>query len=386
MKILFITSYLPGRGLHGGSSRIFEILRFLKEKGHFIYLVSFHQREKTKIYEKRIEELVDGLKIFDKTPMLGKPYNDVLEFLKELFTKESFDLVQFEYIHTGDYLNSIPQNIPTILTEHELNFQALKKRIELESLIFNKALYFLKSQIVKKRELRIMKKVDKIICVNEMDSKVLSTYIQPEKIEIIPHGVDVEFFSPNSEIEPEKDTIGFFGYYKHYPNVDAVLYFSREIFPKIKREHPSLKFLIIGRNPPKEVRNLEKIKGITVTGYVDDLKSHLQRCEVIVSPIRLGMGMRVKILEAMSMGKPIVATSLSCEGFKAVDGVHLIKANEPQTFAESVSYLLENPEMAKKLGSNARKLAVSEYNYKKIGNILENLYKIVLEEKSIAKN
>ncbi len=386
MKILFFTSYLPGRGLHGGSSRIFEILRFLKEKGHFIYLLSFHQDEKNKRKKLKIEELVDELTVFDKTPMLGKPYPEISLFLENLLQKETFDLIQFEYIHTGDYYKSIPPSIPTVLTEHELNFQALKRRVEIEKLVFNKILYFLKSQIVRKRELRIMKNVDKIICVNEMDKKELSKYISSENISVIPHGVDVNFFAPQPEYEPEKETIGFFGYYKHYPNVDAVLYFAKEIFPLIKKEHPSIKFLIIGREPPREVRALEKIKGIVVTGYVENLREYLQKCEVIISPIRLGMGMRVKILEAMAMAKPIVATRLSCEGFKVIDGKHLLIANEPQIFAESVSFLLENPEIAKKFGENARKLAIAEYNYKKIGNMIESLYQKVILEKSIAKN
>ncbi len=383
MKILFITSYLPGRGLHGGSSRIFEIIRYLKEKGHHISLISFYHKEKGQDPEKKIKKYVDSLRIINKTPMLGKPYKEVLELIKRSSERENFDLVQFEYIHTGDYANAISPKIPRILTEHELHFYALKKRVSMEKSISGKMINFAKFLLVRKRELNVMKKMDKIICVNEMDAKELRNYIDPEKIEVIPHGVDVDFFAPIPHIKVEKNSIGFFGYYKHYPNVDAVIFFAKEILPLIRKEVPDVKFYIIGRNPPPEVKKLERIKGIVVTGYVQDLRPYIQKCEVIISPIRLGMGMRVKIMEAMSMGKPIVATDLSCEGFDVIDGRHVLIANEPHIFAECVLYLLENQAESQKIGENARALIVEKYNYRKIGEMIENLYHQVVEEKNI---
>ncbi|MBN2433081.1 MAG: glycosyltransferase [Acidobacteria bacterium] len=383
MRILFLSAYLPGRGLHGGSSRIFELLHYLHNR-HNITLLTFLNRHDD---ESRVQDLKKMCQRVDIVPLPGKrpfylfPFEPFIDYhseefsrrLEKILKKEKVDLVQYEYVQMGLFHEQIP-HVPSVLTEHEINFLALQRQGGFITRPLRRIKNYYNSLQMMKRELEILRQMDRVICMNRTEAQALTGYLEADRLTVLPHGVDTEYFAPRTDVEEEPFTIGFFGAYHHYPNVDAVLHFVNDILPLVKERIPAAHFQVIGINPPPELETLGERPDVTVTGFVPDIRTALARCSVIAVPVRLGLGMRVKMLEAMSMGKPVVATDLACEGLDFLDGQHLIMSNKPDTFAESVCYLLQDRKCRESLGREARQLVEERYNYQSIGSQLENIY------------
>jgi glycosyltransferase involved in cell wall biosynthesis len=369
--------------LHGGSSRIFELLHYLHNR-HKISLLTFLNRHDD---DSRVQDLrkmcqrVDIVPLPEKRPFYLLPFEPFIDYhsaefslrLEKILKKEKVDLVQYEYVQMGLYHQQIP-DVPAVITEHEINFLALQRQSEFISNPLRRLKNYYNSLQMMKRELEILTRMDRVICMNRTESQALTGYLEPDRLAVLPHGVDTEYFSPMPDVAEEPDTIGFFGAYHHYPNVDAVHYFVNDILPLVKERIPTAHFQVIGINPPPELEALNERPDVTVTGFVPDIRTALAQCSIIAVPVRLGLGMRVKMLEAMAMGKPVVATDLACEGLDFLDGQHLIMSNKPETFAESVCYLLQDRKCRQSLGQEARLLVEERYNYRSIGSQLEKIY------------
>jgi glycosyltransferase involved in cell wall biosynthesis len=158
------------------------------------------------------------------------------------------------------------------------------------------------------------------------------------------------------------------------PNVDAVLWFAREVLPLIQREMPQVSLKVVGRNPHPRLQGLQRSSNIILTGYVDDVRPYIGEAAVYVVPLRVGGGTRLKLLEAMSMAKAIVSTSLGCEGIPIRPDRELVIADEPESFARAVVRLMRYRERRAQLGISARELAVSEHDWRHITPLLERVY------------
>jgi glycosyltransferase involved in cell wall biosynthesis len=154
----------------------------------------------------------------------------------------------------------------------------------------------------------------------------------------------------------------FLGVMHYRPNVDAAMYFAREILPHLLRERPNLTFTIVGGGAPEELRRLAG-PNVILTDRVPDTRPYLARAGAFVVPLRMGSGTRLKVLEAMAMGRPVVSTSLGCEGIAVVDGQHALVADDPSTFARTVLQVLGDPALASRLGSNGRHLVERRYSW-----------------------
>lgn len=390
MKILFLSAYLPGRGLHGGSSRIFEILHYL-HRHHEISLMCFKNRHDDSSRVRELKNMCRRVDIFllnERRPFYLFPYEPYIDYqseefhhrLQKLVQKEKFDLIQFEYVQMGLFHKDV-EGIPSVLTEHELGFLAALKRIPFLENPFEKIRARYNALQTMKRELEILQTVDHVICMNQHETDTVRGYLQKDNVSVLPHGLDTVYFQPDPSIEPEPFSIGFFGAYHHQPNVDAVLHFVRDIFPLVKERVPAAHFYAIGIHPPEELQRLNDRADVTVTGFVSDIRELLNKCRVVVAPLRLGLGMRVKMMEAMGMGKPVVATDLACAGFDAVDGQHVMIANTPETFSEAVCYLLQDRGCAERLGKEARKLVEEHFDFNAVGRRMEAIYQQVLDRR-----
>ena len=205
---------------------------------------------------------------------------------------------------------------------------------------------------------------DKVLTLTHQGKDELLAIFPDLDIAIVPHGVDVETFSFSPQAE-EENSLVFLGNYLHYPNVDAVLYFHAEIWPRLKTALPELKFLVVGQSPPPEITRLASDKSIVVTGTVDDVTPYLKRGKVFICPVRLGGGFRGKILEAMAIGRPVVSTRLGAEGIPASDGKNIILADKPDDFVKGIANLISNTELYQRIQENARKLMEDYYAWDK---------------------
>jgi len=171
------------------------------------------------------------------------------------------------------------------------------------------------------------------------------------------------------------NTLLFVGTMSYPPNADAVRFFCKQIFPLIRQRVPDVKLCVVGLEPPPEVRALEALGNIVVTGEVEDLTEYYRQAQVVIVPMRAGAGTRLKILEAMALGRPVVSTSVGCEGLAVRHGEHLMVADQPADFAGQVIELLANHEQRRRLCQRARRLVEQHHDWNVIGEQFLNLFR-----------
>ena len=164
---------------------------------------------------------------------------------------------------------------------------------------------------------------------------------------------------------------------------DAVLYFHKEIWPRIKEQIPDIKFYVVGQGPPPEIQNLSQDQAIIVTGRVDDVRVYLKKGRILICPVRLGGGFRGKILEAMAIGQPVVSTPLGAEGIPASNRENILIANNPEEFTQAVSDLLSDDSLFDKIRNNARKLVEEKYAWEKGVEVMEEVLEKMIQKKPL---
>jgi sugar transferase (PEP-CTERM/EpsH1 system associated) len=196
------------------------------------------------------------------------------------------------------------------------------------------------------------------------------------RVVVIRNGVDSEYFSPSQQFEspfaPGERPIVFTGAMDYWPNVDAVMWFAREVLPRVRRHNPSVRFCVVGMNPESSVRALASDPAVKVTGRVDDVRPYLQHACVVVAPLRVARGIQNKVLEAMAMAKPVVVTAASAAALSVRQGVELEVASDAHEFAAKVLALVD-PLRAERMGSLARQRVLKDYAWPASLKLLDEL-------------
>ncbi len=204
--------------------------------------------------------------------------------------------------------------------------------------------------------------VDGTIAVSADEGQEISEINPLLSVEVVENGVDLEYFRSGKQ-EDERLQLAFVGAMNWRPNQDAAVYFAEEIFPLIRKQVPEASAVFVGGAPPTQVKRLGDIAGITVTGRVDDVRPYVHQSAMVIVPLRIGGGTRLKILEAMAMGKAVVSTSIGAEGLEVTDGVNIMLADTPSDFADRVKQLSLNKPLRKQLGEAGRKLVEESYGW-----------------------
>lgn len=396
LMISFRNLWPPHEG--GYILRVLNIGKILKKK-YRVDLLTLIEREEQKrdiaelqkIFDKvtyfvhpRSKEYLNTLfGIFSKNPLQVSYYHSksIEKWLKENY--KGYDLLYFNTIRTATYAQNIrAKKVIDLIDSISLNYELAKEWAS----FFWKLIYKIEITKVSNFELNIISKnpiFQKIFISSPFDKQYLENKINREVKELIvlPHGVREEILQRNLDIKPENNWISFFGKMDYRPNTDAVLWFSREVFPLIKRKKPALKFYIIGMNPPREVQGLERIQGIKVTGFLKDPYSILERSKLIVIPLRFGAGIQNKVLEAMALGKAIITSSVGARGIEeAKEGEHfdVVDTNRPKTWVEKILNSLSNHQRRKEIGREARILIQENYRWEEIQErLLEEIDKTI---------
>ncbi len=388
LNILFVTAMLPSK-MHGGGVVMLNLIKELS-KYNDISLISFIDFEKEREYIKNIKPYVKKIRIFERwsqKKLLDRGADLVPDGIRTDFycpelaeevsielKRKKYDILQFEYLQMAIYkgLCRIPKRMKVLITDHETICEAFRQRIKLFPLgmFWSDVKEYLRFFHY---ETSVLKHFSKVFVFTEQDALNLLKYSPDINIAIHPLGVDFDYFS--RELAKEKfPSLIFLGNYEHFPNREAVVNFSKNLFPKIKEKYHDIKFYIVGHMPRKEILKLaENDKNIIVTNTVEDVRPFIQRASIFVAPIKSGTGMRLKVLEAMASKKAIVSTRLGCMGIKAEDKKHLLIAKNDNEFIENILLLLENVQLRKELGRNAFELAKS-YDWKNIAQQRQNVY------------
>jgi glycosyltransferase involved in cell wall biosynthesis len=222
-------------------------------------------------------------------------------------------------------------------------------------------------------EAQVCRRADRVLAVSEADAAALRKLVPDARIAVVPNGIDTRAYAPTL-IHPDTPTLVFTGTMDFRPNVDAVLWFAREVLPRVRAQAADARFLAVGQRPHRRLDVLRDDPAVTLTGFVEDTRPYIADAAVYVVPLRGGGGTRFKILEALAMGKPVVSTTLGAEGFPVTAGQELLLADEPEDFARAVVSLLDKPERRTSLGRAGRAFVETQYDWRAIVPLVERAY------------
>ena len=297
--------------------------------------------------------------------------------LHSLLSHNTYDLIGHEYLHTAPY--RVKTDLPTLLTAHNVDSHIWYRLYQQTDNPLRKFMFWTQKRLFDRYERRILPTFDAIACTSKTDRAILENICPNGTIEVIPNGVDIELYQPNHALEEETSLV-FTGSMDWYPNEDAVIYFADEILPLIKERRADAKFYIVGQHPTNRVRKLAERPGIIVTGRVEDPKPYIARATVYVVPLRIGSGTRLKILEALAMEKAVVSTTVGEEGLNLINGEEIIIADEPTRFADAAVQLIGDKQMRRQLGEKGWKHVEADYDWRRIGEKLHQLYESIVTD------
>ncbi len=394
MKILIVTPRIPYPPYRGDKMRVFNLMVNLSSNNQ-VYLLTLIRDKKELQYVKYIESL--DIKVeYVYLPI----FCSVKNLLKNIFGKKPFQVAWFYSKKIKQKLRDITENLDidvvyyyTIRMAVYKDVVADKKILQVIDLVDAISFYLsgfssnLKNPIMRflvkweakrvKLYENIASKFDLAFVTTERDKLILERSSIKAKIEILSMGVSENFLKAYvKDSKFDRNRILFTGNIPYWPNYYAVLYFIREIFPIILNKIPSAKFYIVGQNPPKRLRKI-KSDNIVVTGFVEDLASEYLKSAVLVAPIKFGAGISNKVIEALSLGVPVVCTSLIAEGLPSELRKYLFVADEPREFAELVIKIIEEPSIRINFAHEVREKVIKIFDWK---NIVRNFVKTIETE------
>ncbi|MDY0290976.1 MAG: TIGR03087 family PEP-CTERM/XrtA system glycosyltransferase [Desulfuromonadaceae bacterium] len=232
---------------------------------------------------------------------------------------------------------------------------------------FMRWLYRREARLVRALEQRIVSEFERVFLVSAEEKQVLGEHMPVDNVEALSNGVDLDYFSPakvdSQHFSSVAGKLVFSGAMDYWPNIEGAVWFAEKIFPLVKKEMPQASFCIAGRNPTPAVRALEKIAGVEVTGTVPDMREHLATATVCVVPLLIARGIQNKVLEAMAMEKPVVATRGAATGTHAIDGEELSIADTEEGMAAAIIELLGNEQRRLEMGRKARAYVEREHSW-----------------------
>ncbi|HMQ68564.1 MAG TPA: glycosyltransferase [Ignavibacteria bacterium] len=387
MKILFISYDFPFPPSGGSISRDYNLIKQLS-KHHELHWINRTIRGKIKKeYKDEMKKYFKEMNIVEwdysqnpagllksmitKTPYIIKRFesDQMKDLVSKKISENKFDLIFCDHIYLSQYISdTIPGNIPVIPNNEDCGFTYYKRMTENSG--FTRSVYA-RSQWKKllEYEIEVLKKYKVYITTSEKEKELISEYYNEAEIGVIENGVDTGFFSPKLRDDPVPNIV-FTAWFKYYPNVKAAIDFTNNVFPEIRKKIPGIKFYIVGKEPPPVVKKLENTEGVTVTGYVNDIRDYLKNADAAVIPLQIGGGTRLKILEAMSMKIPVVSTPLGAEGLEVEDGTNILIAQNDEDFVNKVVNVINDKQLSGKLSENGRELMLEKYDWEISGNKL----------------
>jgi len=390
MKILFLSPFLPLSLSSGGRIRTYNWLRFLGKK-YEIHLISFIESEdelkyipELKNYCSRIETVlrrpVRGFKIkffylFGKMPYYIRQFYSVSmeRTIKDSLENNGYDLIHGTHLTMAYYLRDI-KGIAKIaeaidcLTRNSL--QQLHKGRSLKDRI--KA--FIDWRKIKRYETSLYPRFDYCIMASSKDKGFLERMSPGLKASVIPNGIDVEYFSPQA-VKEDFPSLIFSGEMSYPPNEDAMFYFCTDILPLIEKSYPDIRLYIVGGSLSSKLKRFTSCRtNVILTGFVEDIRPYLAKATISICPLRMGTGVKNKVLEAMAMGKAVISSSIGHEGIEALSERDIIIADNPEGFAQRTIELLSNKDLRDKIALNGRKIVGANYNWKICADRLDKIY------------
>lgn len=383
MKVLFLSTWFPLPADIGAKIRVYHLLRALGQS-HQVTLLSFAFDGSTPIDAGELRSLCQDIRVvavdpfavnqtgalqrfLSPAPVFTRPIPAMQELVSQTLHRQAFDVIIASVEVMASYALQAPLPVVRVLEEHNSLTRWMQERHVQSSGLVSRGQTWISAQKARRYEASLFPNFDMISMVSEQDCQV-SRSLAPEldeRVVLVPNGVDCQHNVPGL-FQSRDRALVFNGALGYYANYDAMQYFLAEIFPQVKRTVPEVTLDITGSTKGIDLSGLALDNAVTLTGYVEDVRRPVGTASICVVPIRQGGGTRLKILEAMALGTPVVTTSKGVEGIEAIHGEHVLLADTAESFAHQVTMLLERPGLQRELALNARRLVETKYDWRAI--------------------
>lgn len=389
MNILILSSRIPYPLTAGFRIRIFNVAKYFKNDGNNVDLLFMGKKEEYEKYKDDLHEVFRNVYYtqLSKTEILIHlikcAFHFYLPFQVQLYQSNAFkkkmiqiesnyDLVIGNHIRTSEYLKLLnPSKV--ILDMHDAISYNYANAIKVTKGI-KKIVYQLEYPRVLHYECQIVSAFPKVVMISENDKKWLENHgANTSHVTLIPVSVRDDIKNSKTDYQKDEEAICFLGKMSYQPNIDAVLWFSKYVFPKLLEKHNNLIFYIMGIEPTQEVLALEKNPHIKVTGFMENPYEIMSRVKATVVPILNGAGIQNKVLESMFIGTPVVASTLAADGIEADDHQQLLIAKNENEFISKVNSLLESVELRKKIGKAGKEYIENHFTWDALWKIWKQL-------------
>ncbi|HTM03375.1 MAG TPA: glycosyltransferase family 4 protein [Vicinamibacterales bacterium] len=409
MRILWLNAGLLLPLDKGGKLRTWHLMRHLARRHDITYL-SFQDPSTTAAERDGMREVCSSLhvvtrhdpakgspgfyadaatRVFDRLPYAAGKYRsrEYRQTLERLLRTERFDLLVCDFLVPAV---NMPRTLPcpSVVFTHNVEAEIWRRHYERQRDPIRRWLFKRQWQRMLRFEADTLSRFDLALAVSDTDRTTLQGRYPtalPQPPFVVATGVDTTFFAPRTTGEVMPKHLVFTGSMDWIPNEDAMTHFCHDILPLIRRDEPDVTIAIVGRTPTPAVQRLADIAGVEVTGRVDDVRDYIGRAAVYVVPIRIGGGTRLKIFEAMSMGRAVVSTTVGAEGLPVTDGRDVVIADTPSGFAHSVVALLRDTARRVQLEQAARDLVVTHYDWSAVAGQLEHALALAADGKRTAE-
>lgn len=385
MRILHVMPYSPVPPNFGGATRVYHILKNLARSNDVTVLSYGTPEDERNLRETFGQELRDvhvvPLPWRGKMRRLAQMYalctrQSFFHFLTDtrkmqrtidgIVEKNDFDIVYVEFPHMAGF--RYPAGALKILDAHNVEYEIYRQMWVRGSSPLRKLHYRYEYSNLFRYEVGVYRKQDAIVVTSENDKEMINRHCPAVPKFVVPNGVDTQYFC-NGKEPAEPFSLIFSGTIGYMPNYDGISYFLDDIFPLIQQQIPEVKIYIVGMSPPDDLKRRRSDR-IIVTDFVPDVRPYFEKAAVYVVPLRLGSGTRLKLLEAMSMHKPVVTTTIGSEGIDITHGESVLVADKPEDFADAVVTLLRDSALRKKIARTGNELVRQRYDWSIIGQHL----------------
>jgi len=294
-------------------------------------------------------------------------------YLGRMVTTADFDVVHVDTLGLMPYA-SVLSPLPIVLNHHNIESHMMRRRAAQERQWLQRIYFRRDAQKLERCERTECRRAAVNVVVSALDAERLRAVVGDGEVAVVENGVDLEYFRPSPPGGQKQDGLIFVGTMNWYPNREAIRYFLKEIWPLLLADNPRRRLFVIGRDPPGDVLAAARDAAVHVPGYVEDVRPYLAAAAIYVCPIRDGGGTRLKVLDALAMAKPLVATALAVEGLNLVDEEHYLRAETPVDTVRQIRRLERDPDLSRRLAWSGRRLVERHYSWDAIGTRLNQTY------------
>ncbi len=393
MKILMLTPYLPFPDSSGGQIRSYNLIKDLSRK-HEITLFSLIKDDSEKRFVSELEKYCHKVKVFKRSRSPWTLRNILLTgfgpypflVIRNLSPKErsavrdEINTGDFDLIHAETFyvMPHIPKTkVPILLVEQTIEYLVYKHYVQNLKNLFLRLLLSIDVAKLRFWETNFWKKADGVVAVSEADRKEMLKLAPDLEVGLVPNGVNLNFFKIKTNWNQKDPKILFVANFKWLQNVEAAELLLNKVFPLINAKNPQAKIFVVGQHIPENILS-RRSETILIENLKEDDQDGIRKAyyesSVFVSPLRGPGGTRLKHFAAMAAKLPLITTSVGADGLGAKDGENIIIRNDPESLAQATLDILENPNKAKKIAENARKLVEENYSWYKMSEYLDQIY------------